>query len=159
MKGRDLRETLIGGATLVALAMLLAVSYWSQPLEASASFGGYRLNAVFNRIDGLSVGDPVYLAGIEVGSVETMRLDRHYRALVALRIRSDVAVPADTAAAIHTDGLFGPKYISLDPGGDEKMLSDGGRIEFTQDALIVSDLLNLVIERGKAARKQASKGQ
>jgi len=63
-------------------------------------------------------------------------------------------LPIDTAAAIHTDGLFGSKFVILDPGGDEKTLEDGSAIEFTQDSVVVSDLLDLIIREGKAARSQ-----
>jgi hypothetical protein len=40
------------------------------------------------------------------------------------------------------------------------MLEDGSAIEFTQDSVVVSDLLDLIIREGKAARSQGEeKGQ
>jgi hypothetical protein len=39
------------------------------------------------------------------------------------------------------------------------MLQDGDTITFTQDALIVSELLELIIAQGKAARTEAAQGE
>ena len=61
-------------------------------------------------------------------------------------------LPTDTSAAIHTDGLFGRKFVVLQPGGDETMLKDDGVITFTQDSLIVGELLDLIIAEGRAQR-------
>ena len=73
---------------------------------------------------------------------------------------SSVRLPADTSAAIHTDGLFGSKFVVLEPGGEETYLGDGDVITFTQDAVIVSELLDLIIAEGRARRAApAAEGQ
>ena len=63
-----------------------------------------------------------------------------------------VQLPEDTAAAIHTDGLFGSKFVVLLAGGEDATIKPGGAITHTQDALIVSELLELIIAEGRAAR-------
>ena len=77
----------------------------------------------------------------------SLLLDDRYRALVTLRITADVKMPTDTAAAIHTDGLIGTKFVILDPGGN---------VSFTQDAVLVDELLELIIAEGMA--REATKG-
>ena len=144
---RDGREILVGMAVFVALVLALGLSYGGGRLKPA---GGYALMATFNRVDGLSVGDDVRLSGVKVGGVERQVLDDNYRALVTLRITTDVKLPTDTAAAIHTDGLFGTKFVILDPGGDDAILEPGGNISFTQDAVLVDELLELIIAEGKA---------
>ena len=67
-------------------------------------------------------------------------------------------MPRDTSAAIHTDGLFGGRFLVLDPGGDEETLGDGATIAFTQDAVVISELLDFIIAEGRAARSGTSKG-
>ena len=150
---RDVREILVGMAVVVALALTLGLSYGGSRLKP---FGGYPLTATFNRVDGLIVGDDVRLSGIKVGSVERQVLDGHYRALVTLRIIADVKLPTDTAAAIHTDGLFGTKFVILDPGGEDTYLEPGDAVSYTQDAVLVDELLELIIAEGKA--RQPTKG-
>jgi phospholipid/cholesterol/gamma-HCH transport system substrate-binding protein len=63
-----------------------------------------------------------------------------------------VRIPTDTSVSIQTDGLFGRKFVVLEPGGDDTMLADGGVITFTQDSLIVGELLDLIIAEGRAQR-------
>ena len=156
MKRRESREVVIGAAALVALAGLLALSYGGQALLAERDFSGYPLHAMFNRVDGLSEGAPVYVSGVEVGKVQQMSLVENNRARVTLWIRPGYELPVDTAAAIHTEGVFGSKFMILDPGGADAMLQNGDTITFTQDALIVSQLLELIIAQGKAARTEAA---
>ena len=148
---REAREIVVGGAVAVVFALILAYSYAGNQIKAAG--GTYTLNAKFNRIDGLVDGADVFLAGIKVGTVSGQTLDDDYRAVVALKLDSGVKLPADTAVAIHTDGLFGSKFVVLDPGGDEDILEAGDEITFTEDAMIVSELLELIISEGKALRK------
>lgn len=159
MKPSEIKEIVVGAAALVVLAVILIVVYGGADKEARAELATYRIYATFNRVDGLAVGDEVMVSGIQVGRVQSMEVDADFRARVMMRVDRGVALPLDTAAAIHTDGLFGSKFVVLDPGGDETMLEDGSVIEFTQDSVVVSDLLDLIIREGKAARGIGEKGQ
>ncbi len=153
---RTNREIAVGTLTV---GLFIALSIWlsAQSGGATATADGYyRLNAVFNKVDGLLPGDDVRLGGIRIGTVERQRLDDRYRAVLTLAIASDVALPVDTSAAIHTNGLFGSKFIVLEPGGDFDNLVDGDGILFTQDSLVVEDLLDLIINEGKARQRAAA---
>lgn len=150
MQNNDTRDTLVGGLVIFSLAVLFAFSYGGKQLSAQASVGSYRVTAVFDRVDGLYEGDEVRLGGIRIGTVGAQQLDEHYRAVVSLNIKDGVDVPVDSAAAIHTDGLFGSKFIVLEPGVEEQSLQSGDDIEYTQGAMIVGELLNLIIDEGNA---------
>lgn len=144
------RETLVGAAVLAVLLTVIV----SNALEGGedARPDGYEVRAVFQRTDGLTVGAQVRMAGIPVGSVVEQELDERYRAHVTLRVRQSLEIPADTAAIIETDGLLGGKYIELQPGGDEAMLQPGGRIDYTQDSMVIEDLLARIVAQAKAQR-------
>ena len=159
MKPSEIKEIIVGAAALAVLAVVLIVVYGGADKEARAGLATYRILATFNRIDGLAVGDEVMVSGIQVGRVQSMEVDANFRARIMLRVDRGVGLPIDTAAAIHTDGLFGSKFVVLDPGGDETMLEDGGVIDFTQDSVVVSDLLDLIISEGNATRSQGEKGK
>ena len=68
-----------------------------------------------------------------------------YRAVVDMMVAPDVKLPKDSSAQISTDGLLGGKVIALVPGGDDKMLADGGEITITQSAASLEDLLGKFI--------------
>lgn len=150
------REILFGATTILVLVGALAVLSTGRSIAASQT-GSYPVTATFNRVDGLLEGDVVRLGGIRVGRVEKAELDGNYRARLTFRIDGGVTLPTDTSAAIHTDGLFGSKFVALLPGGDDVAIKPGGAISFTQDALIVTELLDLIIAEGKAAMR--SRGQ
>lgn len=152
---RETRDILIGLATLAALGLVLAYLYGGRQVTAEA--GQMQLSAAFNRVDGLFVGDPVYVAGIQVGKVERMMLDNNFRAVVDFSVRNGVKLPTDSSASIQTNGLFGSKFVLLQPGGEMDDLKSGDRISYTQDAVVVSDLLDLIISEGKAARAKEKK--
>ena len=117
--------------------------------EAGTYTVGVLVQANFGRRGELLV------AGVPVGRVAAMTLESNHRARLTLLVDDDVLLPTDTSAAIHTDGLFGRKFVVLQPGGDETVLKADGVITFTQDSLIVSELLDLIIAEGRAQRASA----
>lgn len=108
--------------------------------------GGLTLTAQFDRIDGLGEGAAVRIAGVRVGSVAALRVDpRSFAAEVTLRLDRDLRLPADTSAEVASESLLGGKYVSLMPGGAERVLGDGGRITETQGAVSLESLLGRFI--------------
>ena len=154
-----MRELAIGVISLLALVVVLIVSYEANRESARIPGSGYKVYATFNRASGVGPGTAVQIAGIPVGAVETIDLNPDFRARVAMRIDPAIRLPRDTSAAIHTDGLFGGKFLSLEPGGDTTNLHDGGSIAFTQDSLVISDLLDLIIAEGRANRNAVKEGR
>ena len=110
---------------------------------------GRRLIAEFARIDGLTTNSPVRIAGLTVGKVNSTLLNEDYRVTVVMSVDDDVEIPSETAAIIETDGLFGEKYIELQLGGDEEILTDGDSISFTQDSLVIEELIARIIRQSK----------
>ena len=147
---QSVKEVVVGGVVFAAFAAIVMFAFTARDMAARATQTGYDLTATFNRIDGLVVGSAVRLGGVQVGTVKALRLDEHFRAVAVLHMDNEVGLPADTSIAIHTDGLFGAKYLELEPGGDLEMFKDGDAIQFTQDALLVGDLLDLIIAQGRA---------
>lgn len=145
---REALEIWIG--TAVAAIMVVVVALVFSPLRIDDDT--YRLTARFNRADGLSPGSMVQAAGIPVGKIDRLDLDQNYRAVAVLRIDRGVALDAESTAAIVTDGLFGDKFVQLDIGGSDTMLGDGDEIAFTEDSLILDDLLELIVSRAKSNR-------
>jgi phospholipid/cholesterol/gamma-HCH transport system substrate-binding protein len=104
--------------------------------------GGYELIARFDKVDGLEPGSDVRISGIKVGTVIGQGLDPEtYRAEVRFSLREDIQLPADTSAAVVSNGLLGGKYLALVPGGDIEMLEPGGEVTLTQSAVNLEDLI------------------
>ena len=74
-----------------------------------------------------------------------------------MTLREDIKLPTDTAALIASNGLFGGKFIKLDPGGAEEMLQLGDGFDYVQDAIIVEALLEKAVLRAEAQRLVAKR--
>ena len=95
------------------------------------------------------------MSGIKIGQVADMSLDpQTYLATVTLTIDDTIRVPSDSSLAIATEGLLGGSYLDLAPGGEDTMLAAGGRIEYTQDAVDLVQLLGKAIFAGDGQQKQ-----
>ena len=155
MRNDDNHNIVVGGAVMLILALVFALSYGGKDLSAKANVGTYPVSAVFNRVDGLFEGNQVFLGGIRIGTVGAQRLDKNFRAVVTLEIDSAIQLPIDSAAAIHTDGLFGSKFVVFEPGVEEQFMTSGDYVQYTQGSVIVGELLGLIIDEGHA--RQAKK--
>lgn len=143
MARRNPTELVAGAAVLVVAAGFLGYALAN---TGRGHIDGYTLRAKFQRIDGLAVGADVRLAGVKVGSVNATSIDpRTYQAVVSFSVEPSIRLPADSSAQITSDGLLGGKYMSLTPGGDDKMLADGGTVTITQSAASLEDLLGKFI--------------
>ena len=147
----ETKEIWIGAATVAALVAVLGFMNQGRDAVSKAASGATTVVARFNKVDGLIAGSEVRMAGVRIGTVSEMTMDDQYRAVVHLDLDPSFDYPTDTSAAIHTDGIFGSKFLVLEPGAEEDVLKSGDEITLTQDAVIVSDLLELIISEGKAA--------
>jgi phospholipid/cholesterol/gamma-HCH transport system substrate-binding protein len=104
----------------IGLFFLVGIALIWTTFEALHSGGfhrhnGYALTARFDTLKELQIGDSVRMAGVQIGSVESVHLVQH-RAEAVLRISPDVKISRDATAIISSAGLLGTNYISFDLG-------------------------------------------
>lgn len=139
MSRSNIVETLIGVVIIAIAAGFLAYAYARGDIDAGK--GGYHLTAKFGRVDGVSVGSDVRIAGVKIGSVVNQSLDpKTYLAKVDMVITAPVEIPADSVAKVTMDGLLGGAFVGIEPGAEEDYLKDGEEIVYTQGAV---DLVSL----------------
>ncbi|KAA5607430.1 MCE family protein [Roseospira marina] len=149
------REMGVGAAVLTAAVMMFGFSALGIGDRSEGTLGGdgaYDLKARFGQADGIAPGTAVRMAGIPVGEVVSLHLDPYYRAVVTFRVMDTVEVPEDSAAAIQTDGLMGGKFVELEPGGALDVLGPGDWLDYSQDSVIIEDLLSKIVARAKQER-------
>lgn len=144
MQETGTRDFVVG---LFVLAGLGAVAYLSLQV-GGLSFqgrGGLELRATFDNVGGLSSRSPVSIGGVTVGRVVSIALDDDLRARVVMDLDGELALPADTAAAIRTSGLLGDQFVALEPGGEEQLLRSGDEIAYTESALQLEKLVGQLV--------------
>jgi phospholipid/cholesterol/gamma-HCH transport system substrate-binding protein len=128
-------------AGLVALFFLaMQVSNLSATVIGNNS---YQIQARFQNVGSLKVRAPVNMAGVRIGRVEAIKLDKGtFEAVVTMRISQDQNnIPDDTFASILTAGLLGEQYVGLDPGGSDQSLKNSDTITHTQSALVLEQMI------------------
>jgi len=125
----------------IAAILFLALRVSSQNTMPASDT--YTLSAYFENIGGLKVRAPVKSAGVVVGRVTAIGLDKEtYQARVTLAMDKHYQFSSDTSAEILTAGLLGEQYIGLTPGPDEKMLAEGDSFKITSSAVILEQLIS-----------------
>jgi phospholipid/cholesterol/gamma-HCH transport system substrate-binding protein len=137
-------ELLVGCFLVAAIAALGVLAVQVSGLSLKPAGETYKVYAQFDDLGGLTLRAKVSLAGVTIGRVSNISLDKKkYVAVVEMEINKDVNdLTTDSIASIQTAGLLGEKYISISVGADQDYLHDGDTIFDTQSALNIEKLIS-----------------
>src|SRR3974390_517491 len=160
-------ELRVGLFTLAGVVLVVAVIFY---VTGAGSLGPkYRLHAYLPEVDGLTVGAPVRVDGVEVGNVEKIGIAalKPGEAASQMRIiRVDMRIQksfqdfirTDSSAGLITEGLLGNRYVDIDRGFVGRALNNDEEIKGREEKA-----LKEVVERSadllqnlSAITKQAS---
>lgn len=138
---KNIQESVAGFFVLAGLALIVYMSVKLGNVDFFKSHS-YLLYAKFPTVNGLRVGNPVEMHGIQVGEVQSFALDQENQmALVGLKIDNGIQIFADAIASIKTAGLIGDRFVSIAPGGVERVLIPGDYIVDTESPVDLGDLI------------------
>jgi phospholipid/cholesterol/gamma-HCH transport system substrate-binding protein len=148
-------ELTVGVFVALGLAAFFMLAMKVSDITSLADEKGYRVTASFENIGGLKVRAPVTMAGVRVGRVIGIDIDRqNYEAVVILSINPKYdQLPVDSSASILTAGLLGEQYVGLEPGGADNYLKDGDRVKLTQSAMVLEKLIGRLVTSMTAGDK------
>lgn len=101
----------------------------------------YDLTASFDDVSGLRTGDVVKLAGVDVGEVTGVDVERG-RAVVDFEVDEDVGVPTDSTVEVRWRNLVGQRYLSIVPGQAAELVADGDTMANTANVVDLGQLVN-----------------
>ena len=130
---------------IVAFLILVNVVFSKKEIK-NKNYTNYL--ASFNKIDGVNVGTDVMISGIKVGQVQKVFISKNYPQIF-MNVKNDLLISDDSSVSIQTDGLFGKKFILIELGGSENYMKDGDNFSFTEDSIVIEDLLEKIIESGE----------
>jgi len=114
---------------------------------------GYEVKVYFDSASGLAEDVPVEIAGVEVGRVRKILLEDG-KALVILRIDSNIKLRNDVKASIRGRGILGDKYVVLVQGSPAApFIEPDGRIVSTVSTTDLASLMNVLGEVAKDISK------
>jgi virulence factor Mce-like protein len=117
---RDRNPVTIGAVSLTVIALLVFLAFNAQSLPLIG--GGTSYKAQFTEAAGLKPDDPVRIAGVKVGKVESLALE-HGAVTVHFRVK-DAFVGDGSEAAIKIGTVLGAKYVALVPRGQTALDPD-----------------------------------
>jgi phospholipid/cholesterol/gamma-HCH transport system substrate-binding protein len=130
---------------------LLCVGYLTIKLGQMELLGDdhYLLNARFDNVSGLRPGAQVEMAGVKIGQVDSIILDRETMfAVVGLKIKNSLKLSDDVIASVKTSGIIGDKYIKIIAGGSDEILKPGDMITDTESAVDIEELISKYVFGG-----------
>ncbi|KIO54711.1 MlaD family protein [Flavobacterium hibernum] len=115
--------------TIGLLLFIMAVYFIGKQKNLFGST--FHLTSKFKTVSGLEVGNNVRFSGINIGTVEEIRLINDSSVVVSMVIKDDVRefIKTDARASIGSDGLMGDKVLTISPGvKSRKVIENGGAI-------------------------------
>jgi phospholipid/cholesterol/gamma-HCH transport system substrate-binding protein len=154
---RKIIDVWVGLFVLLGAAAILFLALQAGNMSSLSFAETYAVTGKFDNIGGLKPQAPVKSAGVVVGRVGDISFDdKTYQAMVRLDLDPSYKFPKDSSLKILTAGLLGEQYIGIEPGGDTNNLVDGDRINRTQSATVLEDLINQFIYSKAAEGKEGS---
>jgi len=88
---------------------------------------GIPIKARFNSAGDLKVGDPVKLAGVDVGRVQTIRI-ADGKVEVSMTVEPAAGVRTDSKASIKFSGMMGQNFMAIDFGNPASPVASTGAL-------------------------------
>jgi phospholipid/cholesterol/gamma-HCH transport system substrate-binding protein len=127
MKGIGTFETMLSAAVVLLAVGFFAFLLWQ---TGTGSLSSYELAARLHSADGVKPGADVKLAGVKIGSVESMTLvkdAKRYGVDLKLAIRQDIQLPEDSRLVIG-GSMLSSTGLSVAPGRSKTMAKPGGTL-------------------------------
>lgn len=118
MRATSTQKVKIGLFTFIGFVILLLAVFFIGN-QKSLFNSTFRVYGTFKNVNGLTVGNNVRFAGINVGVVEAINIVTDSSVRVDLSLNNSVKkfIKKDSKLSIGSDGLMGDKLIVISPGG------------------------------------------
>jgi len=145
MQHSKAQDTLVGFFVACGIGAMFYMALQISNLGTYSSSDSFTVTARFQNSGGLKVKSPVSVAGVRIGRVSSITLDKEsHESVVEMRIEAKYDnLPDDSGASIYTAGLLGEQYISIDPGPGltGEFLKDKSKIDNVSSAIILEEMI------------------
>jgi phospholipid/cholesterol/gamma-HCH transport system substrate-binding protein len=145
MRRSNLLETVAGIFVLIFAAFLFTFAC-NKLYHIQKSYKNcYKIYGLFSDATDIDTGDSVKISGVDIGRVTGISLDQtNYVARVDMCINNNIKLSSDSAATITRNGVMGNKFITISPGSDIKLLTDGSRLQHTQSEANIGGIIDKI---------------
>lgn len=141
------REIKVGLFVFIAFVLLAVMVFSISDFYTTQAQYTYPLRFRFSFVNGIDVGAPVRLAGVQVGEVRQVRVYRdeanqQTKVEVGVRISREALLEEDATASINTLGLLGERYVEIMPGTPGARLLIANEILAGKDSVPMEKLVD-----------------
>jgi len=108
------------------------------------------VSAIFKNVEGLKEGDKVWLSGVQIGVVKTVRIVHVGKVSVnlSLREKQNEFIRKNASASIGSDGLIGNRIVVIQPGDSPTIILENDTLNAVSPA-DTQQLINIAKEVGE----------
>lgn len=106
----------------------------------------FHITSQFKTVSGLEVGNNVRFSGINIGTVEEIKLINDSSVVVSMVLKDEVRefIKTDASASIGSDGLMGDKVLTISPGAKSKKIIENNGAIASVDGIEMKDIMKSV---------------
>jgi len=141
---------------IILLGAMLEVGEEWNPFNKKTPYKTY-----LSTVTGLKIGDPVRLAGVNVGKINTITV-RDADVEIAFEVTPDTAIKTDTVASLRLTNLLGGQFLSLSFGSaSAPPLEPGGTVTGKDSANIdvIVDAVSDIVKDARVMIRDVNKNQ
>ena len=120
---RGITRVVLFTALCLAFMFVLITVFGQFRFDTRTTYG-----AVFTNVSGLKGGNFVRIAGVEVGKVKSLTLQRDGTVTVEFAVDNGLTLTEGTRAAVRYENLIGDRYLALEEGPGEPRRLQAGQI-------------------------------
>lgn len=143
MTAKSRMELIVGMFIIVGLIILISFVFLMRDFQIIKP--GYRFDIVFGFANGLKIGAPARLSGVDIGEIKDIKIfyepsSPQTKVRVRIWVKKDAQVPSDSKVWINTLGLLGEKYIEILPGTNYNSLVRENDVISGQDPVAMEEI-------------------
>lgn len=131
---------------LILLGAMLEIGEKWNPFERKLTY-----NTFLSSVTGLKVGDPVRLAGVNVGRIKMITV-HDTNVEIVFEVKDDTKIKTDTVASLRLTNLLGGQFLSLSFGSPNAPLLKEGKTVPGKDTANIDVIVDNVSDAIKDAK-------
>lgn len=153
MEEKTVKQNLKLGAFVIGGILLFLIALFYLGREDNMFNKTFMVSAVFKNVEGLGVGDNVWLSGVKIGTVKHVQIISESQVLVSLSLKDkqNQFIKTNATAYVGSDGLVGNKIVVIRPGDAATAIHDNDTINSFSPA-DTQELLNIAKDVGTSAK-------
>lgn len=152
MENQNKQNVKLGAFVLTGIVLFLITVFFLGK-ESTVFSKTFSVSAVFKNVEGLKEGDNVWLSGVKIGTVKSVRIVSEGKVVVTLSLKEkqNEFIRKNATAYVGSDGLVGNKIVVIRPGNAPNVIHDNDTIN-SFSPTDTQELFNIAKEIGTNTR-------